>query len=499
VGDRIWSEIVTKMTILGKSLMAWAAVAVTLEGHSARSRGYVCDSRRKIEMTISVRGVLAAVGIASVAGLAQAGSPVWSTTLGDPGVTGSYVASFAVHNDGAGEALYATGSFTVPGVPGGSLIAKWDGAGWAALGGGLQNQYSNVMRSFQGDLIVAGYFDTAGGVAGTAKLARWDGANWNSMDAQGESFLVSMWDLEVYNDGSGEALYIAGNYVTLNGQVGLDHIARWDGTTYTGVGGTIGGAVPLIVLDVLGADIGDGDALYAAGRFLTIGGVPANNIAKWDGSAWIPLGNGLTRSSGFAQGFHMTTFDDGSGPALYVGGSFNRVNGTDVVSNVAKWDGTTWTGLGAGLDGAVQELIVFNDGSGDALYAMGNFNNSGTNPMPRIAKWNGTEWEAVGAGADGNVFGAIVYDFGEGTALNIGGGFSTMDGLSSNRVVSLLAQGDACEADLTGDGLLNFFDLAAYLDLFNSGDPAADLAPPTGVLNFFDLAAYLDLYNAGCP
>lgn len=450
-------------------------------------------------MSISVRGVLAVVGIASVSAMAVGGSPVWSTTLGTPGFTGSYVANFAVHNDGAGEALYATGSFAIPGVPGGSLIAKWDGSAWAAVGGGLQNQYSNAVKSFQGDLIAAGYFDTAGSVAGTAKLARWDGANWNSMDAQSESFLNSMWDLEVYDDGSGEALYVAGNYVTLNGQVGLDHIARWDGSAYTSVGGTIGGAVPLIVLDVLGADIGDGEALYAAGRFLTIGGVAANNVAKWDGTTWIPLGNGLTRSSGFAQGFHMTTFDDGNGAALYVGGSFNRINGTDVVSNVAKWDGTTWSAMGDGLDGQVQELVVFNDGSGDALYALGSFNNSGTNPMPRIAKWNGAAWEAVGAGADGNIFGAIVYDFGEGEALNMGGGFSNMDGQASNRVVSLLAQGDVCEADLNGDGLLNFFDLSAYLALFNAQDPAADLAAPTGVFNFFDLSAYLDLYNAGCP
>jgi 6-phosphogluconolactonase (cycloisomerase 2 family) len=56
-----------------------------------------------------------------------------------------------------------------------------------------------------------------------------------------------------------------------------------------------------------------------------------------------------------------------------------------------------------------------------------------------------------------------------------------------------------CPADLTGEGDLNFFDLAAYLDLFNTQDPAADLAPPAGVFNFFDLAAYLDLYNTGCP
>ncbi len=450
-------------------------------------------------MSISVRGVLAAVGVASVSGLSLGGSPVWSTTLGTPGLTGSYVSSFEVYDDGTGEALYATGSMAIPGAPGGSNLAKWDGSGWVAVGGGLINQYSNSLRVFQGDLIAGGYFDSAGGVDGTAKLARWDGSAWNSMDAQAEIFLSSIWDLEVHDDGSGEALYVAGNYVTLNGQTGLDHIARWDGSAYTSVGGTIGGAVPLIVLDVLSADLGDGQTLYAAGRFLTIGDVPANNIARWDGTSWSPLGNGLTRNTGFAQGFHMTTFDDGSGTALYVAGSFNRINGTQAAENVAKWDGTAWSPMGDGLDGQVQELVVFNDGSGDALYALGSFNNSGTNPMPRIAKWNGSAWEAVGAGADGNIFGAIVFDFGEGPALNMGGGFSNMDGQPANRVVSLLAQDTGCAADLNGDGLLNFFDVSEYLALFNAGDPAADLAEPFGVLNFFDLAAYLALYNAGCP
>ncbi len=56
----------------------------------------------------------------------------------------------------------------------------------------------------------------------------------------------------------------------------------------------------------------------------------------------------------------------------------------------------------------------------------------------------------------------------------------------------------SCPADLDGNGVLNFFDLSAYLDLFNAQDPAADL-DANGVFNFFDLSAYLDLYNAGCP
>lgn len=60
--------------------------------------------------------------------------------------------------------------------------------------------------------------------------------------------------------------------------------------------------------------------------------------------------------------------------------------------------------------------------------------------------------------------------------------------------------GGGCGADLAAPfGVLNFFDLAAYIGLFNAGDPAADLAAPFGSLNFFDVAAYIASYNAGCP
>jgi hypothetical protein len=55
-------------------------------------------------------------------------------------------------------------------------------------------------------------------------------------------------------------------------------------------------------------------------------------------------------------------------------------------------------------------------------------------------------------------------------------------------------------ADLANPlGTLNFFDVLAYLNAFNAGDPSADLANPTGTLNFFDVLAYLTAFNAGCP
>ncbi|MFK7884049.1 MAG: GC-type dockerin domain-anchored protein [Phycisphaerales bacterium] len=56
-----------------------------------------------------------------------------------------------------------------------------------------------------------------------------------------------------------------------------------------------------------------------------------------------------------------------------------------------------------------------------------------------------------------------------------------------------------CDADITMDGSLNFFDISEYINLFSGGDAAADLAAPFGTLNFFDVSAYITLYNAGCP
>jgi len=57
---------------------------------------------------------------------------------------------------------------------------------------------------------------------------------------------------------------------------------------------------------------------------------------------------------------------------------------------------------------------------------------------------------------------------------------------------------DACIADLTGDGLLDIFDVFGYLDLFNAGDLAADFTGD-GALDIFDVFAFLDAFNAGCP
>lgn len=56
----------------------------------------------------------------------------------------------------------------------------------------------------------------------------------------------------------------------------------------------------------------------------------------------------------------------------------------------------------------------------------------------------------------------------------------------------------SCPADLTGDGVLDFFDVSMFLSAFNTQDPVADFTGD-GIWDFFDVSAFLGAYNAGCP
>lgn len=90
--------------------------------------------------------------------------------------------------------------------------------------------------------------------------------------------------------------------------------------------------------------------------------------------------------------------------------------------------------------------------------------------------------------------------------------FTVLDGVGHNTLGVFLGLGDAnpafyrglfarydpAGADLNADGLINFFDVAVFLAMYASGDPAADLTRD-GAINFFDLAEYLDRYAGACP
>jgi hypothetical protein len=112
-----------------------------------------------------------------------------------------------------------------------------------------------------------------------------------------------------------------------------------------------------------------GSTLYAGGTFTTAGGSNVNYIAQWDGTNWSSPGSGV--SSGRFNDTSVTALAV-SGSDLYVGGTFITA-GDIAATNIAKWDGSSWSALGSGTGGPVVALAV----SGSTLYAGGDFITAG--------------------------------------------------------------------------------------------------------------------------
>jgi len=230
----------------------------------------------------------------------------------------------------------------------------------------------------------------------------------------------------VYDDAGGAALY-AGGASSVAGGKAANRIARWNGSSWSALGSGVssnpGSAVAVHALTVY--DDGGGAALYVAGRFTIAGGVAALNIAKWDGSSWSPLGSGL--GTGFGDVLALAVYDDGGGAALYAGGNFDMAGGVAAIG-VARWDGSSWTPLGSGLGGQfdnAHSMTVYDDGGGAALYAGGNFVTAGGVAANHIAKWDGSSWSPLGGGMNNFVNALAAHDDGSGAALFAGGAFSS--------------------------------------------------------------------------
>jgi hypothetical protein len=114
--------------------------------------------------------------------------------------------------------------------------------------------------------------------------------------------------------------------------------------------------------------------------------VAVNRIARWNGSTWSALGAGMDGSV-----YVLKTLPNGD---LVAGGSFTTAGGVPAPF-VAGWNGTNWSALGTGMDNYVSALATLPNG---ALVAGGYFTTAGGVAANKIAQWNGTSWSAMGAG-----------------------------------------------------------------------------------------------------
>lgn len=454
-----------------------------------------------VRSVAAILGAVAATAAAHGQAVCGAWEPMVADLLGDIGSTRTRVSDLVVFDAGDGPMLYMAGNFEV------------------------------VADPFFGEVRAPG-------------LARWDGERWSAvpgLDGPGLELDRRAIALEVFDDGSGPVLYVGGEFTTASGQPATG-IARWDGTTWSGLDGP---GVPdglTVIYDMHHHDFGDGPMLYAGGRVFKGDGLPLEFIWRWDGSTWSLPGDGQPFDD---EVYELASF----GGHLFVSGRFQRIGG-EPMPGIARFDGTSWSAL-LGPDQRilatrVWPLEVTELNGKDVLVAAGDFDvlQGGTLIARNLASWDGQRWDSPttepafsvrtpttlanfddGSGSDLFVAGGelvgrsnvnrlldrelspttpldvdivyelFVHDDGTGPVL-LAGGQSRLAGTG----VPFLARWNPaapCPADASGDCVLDMFDFVAFQNLFMAGDPRADF-DGDGEFTIFDFLAFQNAFDLGC-
>lgn len=429
---------------------------------------------------------IAFVSLASGA-LAQVGYE-WGREFDSPHMGTGEIIDSVVFDDGSGPALYLCGAFREIHGEACFSVVKFDGTDWTPLGGGLFN-FNNAaqvraLEVYDADgagpgaplLVAAGEFSTANGTSTIVNnVAAWNGTTWSPL-GQGISGAITgqgsaeVWDLKMFDDGSGPKLYACGIFTI----AGFRGMGVWDGSSWGPMAGTAASSGWGMAMEVL--DDGSGPALYVGGNFgAIVGTLNTANLARWNGTSFSSLGpvfsevqgltgfdpdgagpmterlvasgggslevwdgNTMTPVAGFSAGLTaaLTSFDDGSGPAVYLGA--NDIY-TNAGSRMHRWDGVSasmtpvGSVVGQYITVAFMETLFVHEGE---MYAGGYFGGTDSAPSHGYLKWDGTDWIdpfprkglarynplAGGSGANDAVLrGVVAYDSGSGEELFVGG------------------------------------------------------------------------------
>jgi hypothetical protein len=408
------------------------------------------------ELTIDGDELLVGGAFTSIGGIGAARVAAWDGEAWHAMDLPDGLAAYALARGDDGE-LYVGGAIAdiLSGVGG---VARWDGAAWQLVGGGLSMYgWPGVVTDLvahDGEIAATGCFSGAGGPEGAEEteparaLALWDGVSWRAADdgssgvlgpwfqpgACGDEGLgTGLWDVSHQRLASdGETLFVGGDFPGAGG-VSSVAIAGWadgawqaQGEPGLGISGSI---------DEL-AGAGEGcDEVYGLGTFSHAGGdATGSRLVRFTGDGWTPIAEdlpadawcpGLAASAGgdVAVGCMEFPADGGDtvGRIYRVAGDALEVVDAEVGpihSLVYDADGVLWiaggasTGFLARLDG--DTLTVVEDGfdapvtrvdvrSERDLVVGGMFQAVGDVAASRVARWDGEAWSPLGDGAPGMV------------------------------------------------------------------------------------------------
>ena len=332
------------------------------------------------------------------------------------------------------------------------------GIGISSASGTVKVLYTDTINNI---LYAGGKFNLVGGKKCWG-IAKWNGLEWDSLGIgiSENGFVQNVTDIVSFNN----EIIICGPFQSCGGKV-IQGIARWDGTDWFSIGGSVDSAWESVQrLEVYNNE------LYAIGYFTRIGGVPTNGIAKWNGQNWIDLSQGFNLDCGSAiQSRAIRHFNN----ELYLVGNYNcpnderimkRVNnqwvqvGSDITGDfwlnnltifknklyvsgyffapyatdngIFSFDGTNFENTNGGaLPSNVWNTFEYKD----ELYVSGQIDFAGGQPIGRLAKWDGDQWLNTNINTAGTIYAMAEYN----GKLIVGGFINDINGTGVTNLASI--------------------------------------------------------------
>jgi hypothetical protein len=281
------------------------------------------------------------------------------------------------------------------------------GATWSSVGS-LPPQLDMQTIAYYGGRYTIGIDHSSHpGPGGPTAVWAWNGTAWQNATGDGIAGAVNA------VTPAGSELVIGGAFTTIAGAV-VNHVARGQPGAWTALGGGVDGGTPLGSTTIHALALAANGDVFAAGNFGLAGGAAAANVARWNGSAWSPLGAGTN-----ATVRALLVLPGGD---LVAGGDFTTAGGI-AASCIARWNGLAWSPLGGGVGGRVYALARLDNGD---IVAGGDFDLAGGFTAHKIARFSGGTWSPLGTGCNDRVLALAAAPNGD---LYAGGHFTMAGGL----------------------------------------------------------------------